>query len=191
MSSSAKQPNLHLTAAAASRDVTPFQSLALLHQADYDLSKAMCFLVPPAHKQWYPIDADKATALHTSTLGGPLMCRDQLEEWSAAEANLFDEALEKYGKDFNDIRQDFVRFCDQVRFDSFNLKRSVTVLASLESSAGYCRILLYVENYRSVRSAKTRQSERSRISFETSLYPGLYETESERFICNKSVYGTV
>uniref|UniRef100_A0A915I9B6 Metastasis-associated protein MTA3 n=1 Tax=Romanomermis culicivorax TaxID=13658 RepID=A0A915I9B6_ROMCU len=108
MSSSAKQPNLHLTAAAASRDVTPFQALCLLHQADYDLSKAMCFLVPPAHKQSYPLDGDKATSLQTSTLGGPLMCRDQLEEWSAAEANLFDEALEKYGKDFNDIRQDFL-----------------------------------------------------------------------------------
>lgn len=31
-----------------------------------------------------------------------------MEEWSAAEANLFEEALEKYGKDFNDIRHDFV-----------------------------------------------------------------------------------
>jgi hypothetical protein len=32
-----------------------------------------------------------------------------MEEWSASEANLFEEALDKYGKDFNDIRQDFVR----------------------------------------------------------------------------------
>jgi metastasis-associated protein MTA len=31
-----------------------------------------------------------------------------MEEWSASEAMLFEEALEKYGKDFNDIRQDFV-----------------------------------------------------------------------------------
>uniref|UniRef100_A0A914UMI7 SANT domain-containing protein n=1 Tax=Plectus sambesii TaxID=2011161 RepID=A0A914UMI7_9BILA len=31
-----------------------------------------------------------------------------MEEWSAAEANLFEEAIEKYGKDFNDIRQDFL-----------------------------------------------------------------------------------
>ena len=28
-----------------------------------------------------------------------------MEEWSASEANLFEEALDKYGKDFNDIRQ--------------------------------------------------------------------------------------
>lgn len=39
---------------------------------------------------------------------GPVLCRDEMEEWSASEANLFEEALEKYGKDFNDIRNDFV-----------------------------------------------------------------------------------
>lgn len=33
-----------------------------------------------------------------------------MEEWSAAEANLFEEAIEKYGKDFVDIRCDFVSF---------------------------------------------------------------------------------
>ncbi|VDK26293.1 unnamed protein product [Anisakis simplex] len=31
-----------------------------------------------------------------------------MEEWSAAEANLFEEAIEKYGKDFTDIRADFL-----------------------------------------------------------------------------------
>lgn len=31
-----------------------------------------------------------------------------MEEWSASEANLFEEALDKYGKDFSDIRQDFL-----------------------------------------------------------------------------------
>lgn len=40
--------------------------------------------------------------------GGPVLCRDEMEEWSASEANLFEEALEKYGKDFTDIQQDFV-----------------------------------------------------------------------------------
>lgn len=39
---------------------------------------------------------------------GPVLCRDEMEEWSASEANLFEEALDKYGKDFTDIRQDFV-----------------------------------------------------------------------------------
>ena len=59
-----------------------------LHKHKYDISKAIASLVPP---------------------GGPVLCRDEMEEWSASEANLFEEALDKYGKDFNDIRQDFVR----------------------------------------------------------------------------------
>lgn len=58
-----------------------------LHKHNYDLSSAIGVLVP---------------------LGGPVLCRDEMEEWSASEASLFEEALEKYGKDFNDIRQDFV-----------------------------------------------------------------------------------
>lgn len=58
-----------------------------LHKHNYDLSSAISVLVP---------------------LGGPVLCRDEMEEWSASEASLFEEALEKYGKDFNDIRQDFV-----------------------------------------------------------------------------------
>jgi metastasis-associated protein MTA len=55
--------------------------------------------------------ADAISSLVPST--GPVLCRDEMEEWSASEANLFEEALEKYGKDFNDIRQDFVSktFC--------------------------------------------------------------------------------
>lgn len=58
-----------------------------LQRNGYDLAKAMSTLVPQ---------------------GGPVLCRDEMEEWSASEAMLFEEALEKYGKDFNDIRQDFV-----------------------------------------------------------------------------------
>jgi len=58
-----------------------------LHRSEYDIGKAIGSLVPP---------------------GGPVLCRDEMEEWSASEANLFEEALDKYGKDFIDIRQDFV-----------------------------------------------------------------------------------
>ncbi|KAF2365829.1 Metastasis-associated protein MTA1 R1 domain [Trinorchestia longiramus] len=86
-SSSVKQPSLHMSAAAASRDVTLFEAMSLLHEQNYDLSKALSCLVPGS---------------------GPLLCRDQMEEWAASEANLFEEALDKYGKDFNDIRQDFL-----------------------------------------------------------------------------------
>lgn len=58
-----------------------------LYKNAYDISKAISALVPQ---------------------GGPVLCRDEMEEWSASEANLFEEALEKYGKDFTDIQQDFV-----------------------------------------------------------------------------------
>ena len=64
-----------------------FHAMDVLSRYKYDIAKAVAAMVPP---------------------GGPVICRDQLEEWSASEANLFEEALEKYGKDFNDIRQDFV-----------------------------------------------------------------------------------
>lgn len=105
-SSSIKLPTLHQTASAASRDITLLHAMALLHQANYDLGKATKFLVPPADKQHYPLEADRLTSHNTSNLGGPILCRDQLEEWSAAESTLFEDAIEKYGKDFHDIRLD-------------------------------------------------------------------------------------
>ncbi|XP_052458550.1 metastasis-associated protein MTA2 [Carassius gibelio] len=86
-SSSIRQPSLHMSAAAASRDITLFHAMDTLQKNGYDLAQAMSTLVPQ---------------------GGPVLCRDEMEEWSASEAMLFEEALEKYGKDFNDIRQDFL-----------------------------------------------------------------------------------
>lgn len=77
-----------------------FHAMDTLHKHNYDLSSAISVLVP---------------------LGGPVLCRDEMEEWSASEASLFEEALEKYGKDFNDIRQDFVSLkveCFPVAFSS-------------------------------------------------------------------------
>ncbi|KAK3093683.1 hypothetical protein FSP39_018875 [Pinctada imbricata] len=85
--STVRQPSLHMSAAAASRDITLFHAMDTLHKNKYDMSKAVASLVPS---------------------GGPVLCRDEMEEWSASEANLFEEALDKYGKDFNDIRQDFL-----------------------------------------------------------------------------------
>lgn len=58
-----------------------------LHKHNYSIESAMCSLVPSS---------------------GPVLCRDEMEEWSASEANLFEEALDKYGKDFTDIRNDFL-----------------------------------------------------------------------------------
>jgi len=59
-----------------------------LHENNYDIGKAVLSLITPT---------------------GPVLCRDELEEWSAAEANLFEDALEKYGKEFAEVRRDYVR----------------------------------------------------------------------------------
>ena len=58
-----------------------------LHGHQYDISQALASLVPAT---------------------GPVLCRDEMEDWSSAEANLFEEAIEKYGKDFNGIKKDFL-----------------------------------------------------------------------------------
>lgn len=69
------------------RVLLQFHAMDTLHKSVYDVAKAISALVPQ---------------------GGPVLCRDEMEEWSASEASLFEEALEKYGKDFTDIQQDFV-----------------------------------------------------------------------------------
>merc|ERR1712088_317633 len=86
-SSSVKQPSLHMSAAAASRDITVLHAYQALHGHQYDISQALASLVPTT---------------------GPVLCRDEMEDWSSAEANLFEEAIEKYGKDFNGIKKDFL-----------------------------------------------------------------------------------
>lgn len=105
-----KIPTLHIAAAAASRDITLFHALALLHHADYDIGKSSKFLVPAVKQSQYPTEADQASGYTTANVGGPLLCRDQLEEWSPAEAHIFAEALEKYNKDFHEIRKHCVSF---------------------------------------------------------------------------------
>lgn len=49
-SSSTKLPSLHMTAAYASRDVTLFHAMALLHQANYDIGKVKFMLLYPRLK---------------------------------------------------------------------------------------------------------------------------------------------
>lgn len=84
-SSSVKQPNLLITAATASRDVTIQKALDVLHQNDYDIGKALLSFTPN---------------------NVPLICKDELDEWSPAEASLFEESIDKYGKTFLEIRKD-------------------------------------------------------------------------------------
>uniref|UniRef100_A0A1I8HDX8 Metastasis-associated protein MTA3 n=1 Tax=Macrostomum lignano TaxID=282301 RepID=A0A1I8HDX8_9PLAT len=85
--SSVRQPGLAAAAAAASRDYTQAHAYRMLHSSKYDLGRAFCRLV---------------------TDSGPVLCRDQLEDWSASECNLFEEAMNKFGKDFNEIRRDYL-----------------------------------------------------------------------------------
>lgn len=85
--SSSKEPSLHLSAAAASRDITLFQALSILHKCDYDLGKAVSGLIPD---------------------GGPVLCRDEMEEWSSGEATLFEEGIRKHGKEFLEIQQEYL-----------------------------------------------------------------------------------
>lgn len=87
-----------------------------LHKHGYSIEDAMCSLVPSS---------------------GPVLCRDEMEEWSASEANLFEDALEKYGKDFNDIRNDFVSCVDKNRqYLSRRTRHSklLTLTLSIESN---------------------------------------------------------
>ncbi|KAH8854805.1 Metastasis-associated protein MTA1 [Schistosoma japonicum] len=81
-SSSTRQPLLLSAAAAAGRDITRQHAHDILHEANYDLNKAINLLLPG---------------------GQPIIYRDQLEDWSANEAHLFEEALDKYSKVFTDI----------------------------------------------------------------------------------------
>lgn len=116
-----------------------------LQRNGYDLAKAMSTLVPQ---------------------GGPVLCRDEMEEWSASEAMLFEEALEKYGKDFNDIRQDFVSGqgweerwkSRQVRERGPGARCQLSFLpsaslAALEVTRQHSPVLLHVENHRPLYSA--------------------------------------
>lgn len=82
-----KQPSLQISAACASRDITAFHALNALHDNNYDIGKALLSLI---------------------TQNGPVLSKDQIEDWSINEANLFEDAMEKYGKDFNEIRKDFL-----------------------------------------------------------------------------------
>jgi len=85
--STLKQPSLHMSAAAASRDITLFHAMELLHNCKYDFSRASLKLVES---------------------GSPKLSCDQMEDWTTAEAGLFEEAMEKYGKGFNEIWTDFL-----------------------------------------------------------------------------------
>ncbi|KAI3367468.1 hypothetical protein L3Q82_026331, partial [Scortum barcoo] len=156
-SSSVRQPSLHMSAAAASRDITLFHAMDTLHATGYDMTRAIAALVPQ---------------------GGPVLCRDEMEEWSASEANLFEEALEKYGKDFTDIQQDFLPW------------KSLTSI--IEYYYMWKTTDRYVQQYHasisspSISLPETIKSSRGREQVEAGLHPQLYSqrlSAQQRYNC--------
>lgn len=83
------QPNLLLSAANASRDITLFNAYKFMHESSYDLKKALLNFIP-------------------SNGNCPVLCKDEIENWSVYEMNLFEEGLDKLGKNFNEIKRDYL-----------------------------------------------------------------------------------
>ena len=101
-----------------------------LHKHHYDLALATCSLVPNS---------------------GPILVKDQMEDWSAAEANSFEEAIEKCGKDFGEIQKEHVSRT-QTRVSRGWRRATLDLgLVALEESEGNRGILLHVENNGSLR----------------------------------------
>lgn len=62
-------------------------ALDLLFRHDYQLSEALTSLLPS---------------------GGPVLCRDELEDWSSSETAIFEEAINRHGKAFDVIQRECV-----------------------------------------------------------------------------------
>jgi metastasis-associated protein MTA len=86
-----QKPNLILSASNASRDITLFNSYKYLHESKYNLTKALLNFIP-------------------SNGNGPILCKDEIENWSQYEMNLFEEGLDKYGKNFLEIKNELLSF---------------------------------------------------------------------------------
>lgn len=71
----------------ASRDCTTQWAMDCMHEAGYDLGDAVRNLV---------------------TEKGPVLVRDQLECWSPSEAQLFEDGIDRYGKEFGLIRNELL-----------------------------------------------------------------------------------
>ena len=61
------------------------KALDVLHKNNYDIGRALLNFTPN---------------------NVPIICKDELEEWTPAEASLFEDSLDKYGKSFIEIRKD-------------------------------------------------------------------------------------
>lgn len=80
-------PLLQNSAALASRDCTLQWAMDALHKAGYDLGEAVKHLI---------------------TNQGPTLPRDQFEAWSPSETQLFEDGMDRYGKDFTLIKKELL-----------------------------------------------------------------------------------
>jgi len=85
--SSTVQPILTVAASMAARDCTTQWAMDSMHESGYDLGEAVRKLV---------------------TKEGPVLVRDQLESWSPSEAQLFEDGIDRYGKEFGLIRNELL-----------------------------------------------------------------------------------
>jgi len=81
------QPILTVAASMAARDCTTQWAMDSMHDAGYELGEALRRLV---------------------TKEGPVLVRDQLESWSPSEAQLFEDGIDRYGKEFGLIRNELL-----------------------------------------------------------------------------------
>ena len=81
------QPILQVSARMASRDSTLQWAMDCMHNSGYDLGQACRLLIS---KQ------------------GPILVRDQLESWSPSEAQLFEDGVDRYGKEFSLVRSEYL-----------------------------------------------------------------------------------
>jgi len=81
------QPLLQNSAALSSRDVTIQWAMDALHRAGYNLGEAIKHLIQEK---------------------GPTLPRDQFEAWSPSETQLFEDGMDRYGKDFSLIKKELL-----------------------------------------------------------------------------------
>ena len=86
-----QKPNLILSAANASRDITLFNAYKCFHDSKYNLTTALLNFIPVNGS-------------------GPILCKDEIENWSINEINLFEEGLDKFGKNFNQIHKELLNY---------------------------------------------------------------------------------
>ena len=83
-------PNSLISAKDASRDITISNAHMYLHQAQYNLTTVLKNFTLPEHGS------------------GPVLFKDELEDWSTIETKFFEEGLEKFGKDFYHIKNELL-----------------------------------------------------------------------------------